>query len=134
MAGFLRHLSALSRKNYINWKRTWLGSLLEILFPIFCMWLVTIPYRMSDPVNKEEQVFLNYAFAQYPVTNPIGIRWVLTPEQPDDLEEFLDFANITDFQRRNPGFFWPEQCYSYGSEKPPGFISLFPEDPNDATT
>lgn len=63
MAGFLRHLSALSRKNYINWKRTWFGSLLEIVFPLICMYLVTIPYNMANAINKEEQSFLHLAYA-----------------------------------------------------------------------
>ena len=37
MAGFLKHVSALTYKNFINWRRTWFGSLLEIIMPVACM-------------------------------------------------------------------------------------------------
>jgi len=81
-------------------------------------------------------VYLDLAFAQYPVTNPQGIRWVHTKNNDTELMEFLEFANITtspeDFYRRNPGFFWPEHCYGYGSNNT-NFTSLFPENPDDST-
>ena len=32
-----RHFKALMRKNAINWRRTWCGSILEILCPAFLM-------------------------------------------------------------------------------------------------
>ena len=51
MAGFLRHLSALTRKNFINWKRTWVGSFLEIGFPVICMLLVSLSHKWANPVN-----------------------------------------------------------------------------------
>ena len=56
------------------------------------------------------------AHAQYPVTEPVGIRWIPSRLniQPV-LEDFLDFAKITEgkenFERRNPAFFYPEHCY-----------------------
>lgn len=85
MAGFIRHVLALSRKNFVNWRRTWLGSLLEILFPLICMYLVTLPYNLANPINKDLQVYLDLAYAQYPVTNPVGIRWIPTKNQPTEM-------------------------------------------------
>ena len=35
--GHKRHIRALMHKNFINWKRTPIGSLLEIIVPILCM-------------------------------------------------------------------------------------------------
>ena len=136
MAGFIRHVLALSRKNFVNWRRTWKGSLLEIIFPLICMYLVTLPYNLADPINRDLQEYLDLAYAQYPVTNPVGIRWIPTKHQPTEMLEFLDFANITDspedFYRRNPGFFWPEHCYGYGSNNT-NLTALYPEDSEDST-
>lgn len=119
MAGFIRHVLALSRKNFVNWYRTWLGSLMEIALPLICMYLVTIPYKMGSPQNQGKQEFLGLAHAQYPVTNPVGIRWIPTQHQTTEMLDFLQFANITkqpkDFFRYNPGFFYPEHCYGYGA-------------------
>lgn len=53
MAGFIRHVFALSRKNFVNWRRTWMGSLLEIVFPLICMYLVTLPYKLANPINRD---------------------------------------------------------------------------------
>ena len=36
----LRHFKALSRKNYINWKRSMTGSVTELLCPLFLMSLL----------------------------------------------------------------------------------------------
>ena len=82
MAGFIRHVQALTRKNVINWRRTWFGSLLEIVFPILCMIMVSQLYLRADPINRGQQEYLDLAYAQYPVTHPIGIRWAYTQEQP----------------------------------------------------
>ena len=54
MAGFPRHLLALTRKNFIIWYRTWLGSLLEIVLPVLCMLAVGYFYLLRDPVDNME--------------------------------------------------------------------------------
>jgi hypothetical protein len=42
--------------------------------------------------------------------------------------DFLEFANVTtdplDFYKRNPGFFYPEHCYGYGSFNP-NYTSMY---------
>lgn len=80
MAGFIRHVQALTRKNAINWRRTWFGSLLEIVFPVLCMITVSQLYLRAEPINRGEKEYLDLAYAQYPVTNPIGIRWTYTQD------------------------------------------------------
>ena len=32
--GYKRHIRALMYKNFINWKRAWIASLIELLIPI----------------------------------------------------------------------------------------------------
>lgn len=122
MAGFFRHFWALSLKNFINWYRTWPGSILEILLPVVIMYLVSVSHNMKSPVNNGLQQFLNLASVQYPVTQPVGIRWMASQNMSQNMTDFLQFANITnntyDFYRRNPGFFWPEHCYGRGSSNP----------------
>ena len=76
MAGFPRHLAALCRKNFIIWYRTWFGSLLEILLPVACMFAVGYFYIFADAVDNSEASYLDLAYAQYPVTEPVGIRWI----------------------------------------------------------
>lgn len=70
------------------------------------------------------------------MTNPIGIRWVLTKNQTENLTDFVEFANITeapeDFLQRNPGFFWPEHCYGVGV-KNPNYTNFFPDQEESET-
>jgi len=65
------------------------------------------------------QTYLHLATAQYPVTEPKGIRYIASQNMSANLSNFLSFANITqkpyDFYRRNPNYFWPEHCYGRGT-------------------
>jgi hypothetical protein len=89
MAGFIRHFLALSHKNFINWRRTWIGSSLEILLPIVVIYLVALSHKLKNPINKGMQTYLNLATAQYPVTEPIGIRYVASQNISANLSNFL---------------------------------------------
>ena len=108
----LRHVKTLTRKNCINWRRTWLGSFLELVIPILIMGGLAFYKINEQPESVPEEKLLHYASAQYPVTQQLGINYYLVNRQPPDLLEFLDFANITsdnvsDFYRMNPQFFYP---------------------------
>jgi hypothetical protein len=49
-----RHLMALSRKNYINWRRTIFGSVAEILCPILLMLILVwarLEVDVADPID-----------------------------------------------------------------------------------
>lgn len=64
----LRHVSTLMRKNFISWKRTWLGSFLELVIPIFIMGALCF-YKINEQLETvPEEKLLHYASAQYPVT------------------------------------------------------------------
>lgn len=44
-----RHFRALMRKNAINWRRTWCGSILEILCPAFLMLILVYARYLIKP-------------------------------------------------------------------------------------
>jgi hypothetical protein len=46
-----RHFKALSRKNAINWRRTWCGSILEILCPAFLMLVLSAARNLVKPTS-----------------------------------------------------------------------------------
>ena len=108
-----RHVKTLTRKNFINWRRTWLGSFLEVAIPALIMALLCF-YKVNEaPETIPEEKLLHYASAQYPVSEEVGINQYLIKKQPIELLEFLNFANITkdnlrnDFYQRYPQFFYP---------------------------
>ena len=115
--GYKRHIRALMYKNYINWKRAWLASLLELLIPILVTAGPCYYKSWKQPEVSDELQLLHYAYAQYPVTHQVGINWYPIRNYTDEHAEFLRFANITDsegdFFRKNPQFFFPQQCYSF---------------------
>lgn len=47
----LRHFKALMRKNFINWKRTPLGSVLELMLPAFLMLLLVFARQAIKPTT-----------------------------------------------------------------------------------
>lgn len=71
--------------------------------------------QQSESVPEEK--LLHYASSQYPVTQQLGINFYPIKQQPSELLDFLDFANITEtggfenFYQRNPQFFYPQHCY-----------------------
>ena len=73
--GYRRHIKALMHKNCINWKRTPFGSLFEIILPILCMSALCYYKQYEQPEVVDEETLLHYAYAQYPVTQLIGINW-----------------------------------------------------------
>ena len=63
---FCRHFRALARKNFINWKRTPVCSILEFLFPVILMSGLAIfrgfvdistPIDQAGMLNKKAEVF-----------------------------------------------------------------------------
>ena len=96
-----RHVKTLTRKNCINWRRTWLGSFLELAIPILIMGALCFYKINEQPETVPEEKLLHYASAQYPVTQQIGINFYNVLEQPPELYDFLNFANITDDNLEN---------------------------------
>ena len=59
----LRHVTTLCRKNCINWRRTWLGSFLELAIPCFIM-IALCSYKANEaPELVPEEKLLHYASA-----------------------------------------------------------------------
>ena len=64
-------------------------------------------YKLKQPINFNQQIYLDQAYAFYPTIDPVGIRWTNSNlTNNTDLQNFLNFANITNtsdnFYRRNP--------------------------------
>lgn len=68
MGSNTRHIWALTRKNFVNWRRTWFGSFLEIVVPISCMIIICLLRKYSDVKITGSQSLLDQAHAFYPVT------------------------------------------------------------------
>ena len=111
MGSNARHIWALTRKNFINWRRTWFGSFLEIVVPISCMIVICLLRKYSDVKVTGSQSLLNQANAFYPVTQLQGINWKNRGKADSTTRQFLQFANITssasDQLRANPLYFFP---------------------------
>ena len=71
----LRHVTTLMRKNCINWRRTWLGSFLELVIPVLIMGGLYLYKANEQPETVPEEQLLHYASAQYPVTERVGIKF-----------------------------------------------------------
>lgn len=117
MGSNTRHILALTRKNFINWRRTWFGSILEIVVPILCMVAICLLRKYSDVKITNSQSLLEEAHAFYPVTHLRGINWELSGKRDSNTTDFLQFANITsslaDMIRANPLYFFPQHCYDF---------------------
>ena len=72
-----RHVKTLTRKNFINWRRTWLGSFLELALPALIMGALCFYKINESPESVPEEKLLHYATAQYPVTQQVGINYYL---------------------------------------------------------
>lgn len=86
-----RHFRALSRKNAINWKRTPLGSVTEIICPVILMLLLVYGRKITKPEQLDN---LKVSALRHPI---------FQPAKPDGLDgQFqitLDnvFENAIDF-------------------------------------
>ena len=58
------------RKNYINWKRTPLGTTLEVLLPILLMVALAIARGRVKPQMIENLNLLNLQHPLYPIASP----------------------------------------------------------------
>lgn len=63
----IRHYKALMRKNFINWKRTPLGSCAELFCPILFMSLVLLLRVQLERVDKGSEYQYENSKFQYPV-------------------------------------------------------------------
>ena len=89
-------------KNYINWKRTPLGSFCEIMAPIFLMFILVYARYEIDIETIEDYSLYSLRHPLYPTGTPSeigGFQVELTdiPEQMTDMDGFMkyvDYANV----------------------------------------
>ena len=98
----MRHFRALTRKNWINWKRTPVSSLLEIIFPVLLMGvLVFLRHKIPLREISEDQLkkllhplfpVVDFNFSSY---NSSYITLLHMASQEDELVPFFKFYNYT---------------------------------------
>lgn len=66
MGASTRHFKALMMKNYINWKRTPLGSLCEIIAPILLMFILVYARYEIDPETIADYSLYSLRHPLYP--------------------------------------------------------------------
>jgi hypothetical protein len=100
----LRHFRALSRKNVINWKRTPLGSMLEILCPAILMLILVYTRVITEP---EYMTGVKVSALRHPIYQPakpdgpdgkfvISVENVL--ENALDFDRFMEYTKYTNFK------------------------------------
>ena len=138
---FVRHTNALFKKNLINWKRTPIGSGMEIVIPILITLMTVRQVLLSDKDPYGHWVDLTrYAHPLYPTakfdddTGKWSSNFQYMLEQQEDMQNFMTYANLNNsVNSRNestyfpgtdaagPYFFFPEHCsmslYWKGEEK-----------------
>ena len=98
----MRHFLALSRKNWINYKRTWCGAICEFLCPIILLILIVyIKDILTDPAkieNIEIKQFRHplYLTADIPpssVEELTNAKLIKNPEWVKELSKFAVHAD-----------------------------------------
>lgn len=128
----VRHLMALTKKNAINWKRTWVGSIFELTCPAFLM-IVLVLVRTIDTLvyTVESQSPLEL---QYPLYDPTSYnaqqgKFVINPTVASN--RMNDFLTYTEYPKIDadtnqydmtkdifsPLYFKPSHCQNKASKE-----------------
>lgn len=100
-----RHFRALSRKNAINWKRTPLGSLTEVLCPLLLMAILVYVRSVSNPLTITG---IKIEAMRHPLYQPAkpdteSGKFVIDPvnvlENALDFNEFMRYTNYANIKR-----------------------------------
>ena len=124
-----RHFKALMYKNGINWKRTWCGSILEIICPIILMFIITWARTQVLVVTSQEYDIYQIKKPMYPTNTMNETGWTNTnfdaTKQGFDLIPFMQHNNYTPaieapvigtvyeplVDPLGPYYFFPPHCY-----------------------
>ena len=117
-------------KNGVNWKRTWFGSILEIVCPILLM-LILVWARTQILVTSTPAFDFYYLKKpMYPTSSLINDTWTdqnfEIAKQGAEMIPFLEFANYTPavqvdplgtlytplLDPISPYYFWAPHCYT----------------------
>ena len=102
MGASSRHFKALMIKNYINWKRTPIGSIGEIIGPVILMlFLVWARYEIEPEVISDYSLY-SLRHPLYPIAKPINgpdsnfeiSSWESLGEMAD-MDGFMKYADYT---------------------------------------
>ena len=99
-----RHYKALSRKNAINWKRTPLGSVTEIVCPVLLMLVLVYARYITVP---EEMDSLKISALRHPIFPPskpnedgkFDISWTNAIENTIDYNSFMRYTQYTNLKQ-----------------------------------
>jgi len=97
----MRHLKALMQKNAINWRRTWKGSIFELVCPaLLCLLIVWIRTLIEIEMSEVTDVYKEQVPLYPPVNlNPNTMQWVITNNsinaQANRLSDFMDYTGYT---------------------------------------
>jgi hypothetical protein len=125
----LRHFRALSKKNWINWKRTFIGSIIELLCPFILLGVLgafrlAIPFKNVDNVDLHKLKHGLYPMSQY---DPVARNYTMSSDYPYTrqdrlLNKFMSKANVTTDENREEYYamldgrgamnFFPPHCVS----------------------
>ena len=102
-----RHYKALMKKNWINWKRTPCGSILEIICPIFLMLIIVYARSQTDPVYNKDFSLYTLRRPFYPIAKPeLGNKFVVSiadqQRQLDDYRAFFDYMDAININMTVP--------------------------------
>lgn len=115
-------MKALSKKNAINWRRTWCGSCLEFTCPIFLMLILLWARSLISPENMDAMNL--YAIQQpfyAPATvSPVDGKWQVNAQSVAKASQsMLPFLNFTGYNTSRNG------TYNAGSD-PKGPFAFLP--------
>jgi hypothetical protein len=65
-------LSALFYKNWLLYKQSLLGNILEIAIPIILIAFVVVIHKLDQPTTYQEQSFLNTAYSATIISNSVS--------------------------------------------------------------
>jgi hypothetical protein len=116
---FIRHIKTLSKKNFINWKRTPIGTALELLVPLFlAIYLVySVKTATANPTVYTYD-FREYQHPLYPTayynnqTDQWDSSYAFMMNQSSDFASIMNYTNYTNAKTlHNESYYMPAIDY-----------------------
>jgi hypothetical protein len=97
-----RHFKALMRKNMINWKRTPIGTTLEVLLPVLLMVALAIARGRVQPQTIDDLNLQSLRHPLYPIASPLSNgSWLIDSfngsKADFNMQGFMKYANYTNY-------------------------------------
>jgi hypothetical protein len=94
-----RHFRALSRKNVINWKRTPLGSVTEIICPVILMLILVYARSITKPEFMDGVKISALRHPIFQPAKPDGPNGEFTISLTNVIENALDMNNFMKYSK-----------------------------------